>query len=406
MSISKKKLKKKKVKDKDKVSLDNVSIEKVKKKIIIDKVSIEKVKERNFKNKKQILLSRRHHRKNHANNHEHDHEQIYEQNHSNNLANSHEHNHEHNHANKHENNHEHKHAHDHNFQFNQMSSKKIGIALIINLSFTIIELIGSFYTHSSAIFANVIHDFGDCIGIGIALVFSLLSNKKASVNFTYGYLRISLLSAFINGFVLLFGAMLVIWTTIPKLFSPPPLKLEGIFILSLLGILFNFIAAKFLSHNKQNLNEKILSWHFIEDFLTWVVVLIVSVIMLFSNLIILDPILTLFVSIFIFFNVFKNFNKTVKIFLQAVPDKNLHFEVEKQLSTLPYIKEFHHLHLWSLDGVNHVLTVHLVLEINVNSEIQNQIKEEISKRLNPYNFAHTTIEFEQKLEICRDNKAV
>ena len=330
-----------------------------------------------------------------------------EHKHEHNHANNHEHNYEHNHANNHE--HKHGHGHDHNYQFNQLSSKKIGIALIINLSFTIIELIGSIYTHSSAIFANVIHDFGDCIGIGIALVFSLLSTKKASANFTYGYLRISLLSAFINGFVLLFGAILVIWNTIPKLFSPPPLKLEGIFILSLLGILFNFIAAKFLSHNKQNLqnlNEKILSWHFIEDFLTWVAVLIVSIIMLFSNLIILDPILTIFVSLFIFFNVFKNFNKTVKIFLQAVPDEHLHFEVEKHLSTLPYIKEFHHLHLWSLDGVNHVLTVHLVLEINVNSDIQNQIKEEISKRLKPYNFAHTTIEFEQKLEICRDNKIV
>ncbi len=282
------------------------------------------------------------------------------------------------------------------------SRKRIFGALILNLSFTILEILGGFYTHSTTILANTIHDLGDCFSLSLALLFSIIATRKPSHNFTYGYDRFSLLAALFNACILILGTCLILWNSLPNLLAPPIIKTKGMFWLALGGIVFNSLAVKYLKHEHQNLNEKILNWHLIEDVLTWVVVLIVSIAIYFSNLYILDPLLTIFVSLFILWNILRNLYTTIKIFLQGAPTSKLHTEVQEQLATLPYVKEAHGLHLWSLDGVRHVLTAHLVLNVELNKEIQSLVKKEISKRLARFHFSHTAIEFEQNFEACRD----
>jgi len=289
------------------------------------------------------------------------------------------------------------HQHNHDYQV----SERIGLAFLLNFIFTIIEFIGGWLTNSTAIMADAVHDLGDTLSIGMAWVLGKLSNKAPNTDFTYGYQRLSLLGALINGAVLVTGSIWILWEAIPRLVEPEMPHAQGMFWLAVLGVCVNGYAAFKLSAGK-TLNERILNWHLIEDALGWSAVLFVSIILLFVEWPILDPILSIAFTLYILTNVVKNTYTTVKIFLQGVPDKTMRKEVLQKLQSLDHVADIHHLHLWSLDGEHHVLTAHLVLDSPLNSELQLKVKIQVESRLSQYNFSHTTIEFEQPEEICRD----
>ncbi len=286
---------------------------------------------------------------------------------------------------------------------NQTSSSRIGWAFLLNVCFTIIEFIGGWLTNSTAIMADAVHDLGDSLSIGMAWLLNKLSEKSADSTFTYGYRRFSLLGALINGAVLITGSLWILSEALPRLVSPEMPNAQGMLGLAVLGVAVNGYAAYKLSRGK-TLNERILNWHLLEDVFGWVAVLIVAVVLLFIDWPILDPILSISFTLFILFNVMKNLLITVRLFLQVVPDKAMHKEIYNELSSLERVQEIHHLHLWSLDGEHHVLTVHLVLDQPITQATQACIKADIANRLSGFDLAHTTIEFELPDESCRDAK--
>jgi cobalt-zinc-cadmium efflux system protein len=290
-------------------------------------------------------------------------------------------------------------SHDHHHH--DVSSNRIGIVFFLNFFFTIIEFIGGMLTNSTAIMADAVHDLGDTLSIGLAWILSKLSKKRPSEGFTYGYYRFSLLGALLNGMVLIAGSFWVLSEAIPKLFQPQMPHATGMFWLAILGVGVNGYAAWKISKGK-TLNERVLNWHLIEDVLGWVSVLIVSVMLMFFDWPILDPLLSIAFTLFILINVFKNTRLTIKIFLQSAPDDKLLAEIRKKLSSLEHVKAIHYLHLWSLDGEHHVLTAHLELEQPVEADVQRDIKIKISEQLSVFSLSHTTIEFEFPDEACRD----
>jgi len=289
----------------------------------------------------------------------------------------------------------HSHSHDEN------SSKRIGWAFFLNVGFTIIEFIGGVLTNSTAIMADAVHDLGDSLSIGLAWVLAKLGKKPASSSFSYGYKRLSLLGSLINGIVLIAGSSWVLFQSIPRLFNPEMPVTEGMLALSIFGIAVNGFAAFKLSKGK-TLNEKVLNWHLLEDVLGWVAVFIVSVVLMFVEWPILDPILAISFTLFILVNVVRNVGATLKLFLQGVPDQTIAEKIEGKLKNIPEFKHFHHLHLWSLDGESHVLTVHIELEADVSLEDQRHLKRRLSEELAEFDLSHTTVEFELEGERCRD----
>ena len=281
------------------------------------------------------------------------------------------------------------------------SSQRIGWAFFLNLGFTLIEIVGGLLTNSTAIMADAVHDLGDCISIGLAGLLSKVSEKDSNTDFTYGYRRLSLLGALINGLVLIAGSAWVLSEAIPKLLQPEMPVVEGMLGLAIFGVMVNGFAAYKLSHGK-TLNEKVLNWHLLEDVLGWVAVLIVSIVLLFVDWPILDPALSIVFTLYILFGVEKNLWSTTRLFLQAAPDKALSESLHQCLSTLDDVRSVHHLHLWSLDGEHHVLTAHLVLRCALTLEQQLHLKRTIADRLREFDLAHTTIEFEFGEEACRD----
>jgi cobalt-zinc-cadmium efflux system protein len=297
--------------------------------------------------------------------------------------------------------HEHHASHHGHHHHIDPSSTRIGWAFVLNFSFTIIEFIGGWLTNSTAIMADAVHDLGDSLSIGSAWYLQKVGGKQATDRFTYGFKRLSLMGAMINGVVLVSGSLWVLFAAVPRLFAPQMPHTEGMFLIALLGVAVNGFAAYKLSGGK-TLNERILNWHLLEDVLGWVAVLIVSVVLMFVNLPILDPLLSIAFTLFILYNVVRNLRETTGLFLQGTPDDGVHSKIKETLLSIDPVGEVHHMHFWSLDGENHVLTAHLVLTQMLPSERLMAIKGEVAKRLDKYHLAHTTIEFEFPDEGCRD----
>jgi cobalt-zinc-cadmium efflux system protein len=284
---------------------------------------------------------------------------------------------------------------------NDESANRIGIAFFLNVGFTIIEFIGGWLTNSMAIMADAIHDLGDSLSIGSAWLLNRLGRRTANGEFTYGYRRLSLFGALINGLVLIGGSLWVLSEAMPRLTNPVMPVTEGMTALAILGVTVNGVAAYRLSKGN-TLNEKVLNWHLLEDVLGWLAVLIVSIVLQFVDWPVLDPLLSMGFTMFILFNVIRNLWVTGKLFFQAVPDKALHDEIRNSLITVDGISEVHHLHLWSLDGEHHVLTAHVEVDEGFSPEEYCILKQAIAGRLKQYQLAHTTIEIEFTQEFCRD----
>ncbi|RUO69701.1 cation diffusion facilitator family transporter [Idiomarina ramblicola] len=290
----------------------------------------------------------------------------------------------------------------HHHHHHESSSERIGWAFFLNLCFTIIEFIGGVLTNSTAILADAVHDLGDSISIGMAWLLDKFSRKDATHTFTYGYQRLSLVGAFINAVVLTAGSIWILFEAIPRLWDPVMPMAEGMALLAVFGVIVNGYAAFKLSHGK-SLNERVLNWHLLEDVLGWVAVLIVSIILMFADWPILDPLLSIAFTLFILVNVIRHLGSTIKLFVQASPDPEVYRQIREQLTSLKLVNDAHHLHFWSLDGERHVLTAHIVVSKELECAERALLKQQISEQLAVFELAHTTIELEYPDEACRDH---
>lgn len=285
------------------------------------------------------------------------------------------------------------HNHSHGNSGNS-STKNILTAFFLNLFFAIIELIGGLITNSVAILSDAVHDFGDCISLGISFQLQKKSNKGSDNNYSYGYKRFSLLgSVFLSG-VLFVGSIFVLVEAIKRLFSPQAVNAQGMLWLAILGIIINGAAA--LSVKRGNtLNERAVFLHIMEDVLGWIGVLVISILMLFTSLPILDPLLSIGITFWVLFNVYKNLRDTFKILLQAIPEDLNIEELTQKLNQLDNVISIHDLHVWTQDGNSHVMTLHIVSDNN-----QSLIKEKIRAIAQTYKIDHVTIEFENSDYFC------
>jgi len=279
------------------------------------------------------------------------------------------------------------------------NSSNIKVAFFLNLAFTIIEIFGGFLTNSVAILSDALHDLGDSISLGVSWRLERVSQRQRDEKYTYGYRRFSLLGAFINGSVLIIGSIVILSEAIPRLLQPETPKVEGMIGLAILGILFNGVAAIRLKRGK-TLNEKVVSWHLWEDVLGWVGILLIGTIMLFWNLPILDPLFSVVFTLFILYNVMKNFQKTIGIFLQAKPGEMNTQMLQEEITKIPGVMSTHDLHVWSMDGAYYILTIHVVVEDQIAHQNILEIKQQVRETCRQMEIEHVTIEMEHESEKC------
>jgi len=277
------------------------------------------------------------------------------------------------------------------------TEKNILVAFILNLSFAIFELFGGLFTNSVAILSDSVHDLGDAASIGISYFLERKSKKKADNKHTYGYIRYSVLGGVITTTILLVGSILVIYGAIKRLFNPVEINYNGMIIFAVVGVVLNFIAA-YVTREGDSLNQKAVNLHMLEDVLGWIVVLIGAIVMKFTDIRILDSIMSIGVSLFILINALQNLKVVLDLFLEKTPNNINIDELKEHLLKIDGVDDIHHIHVWSMDGYNNYATMHIVTKVKNISKLKNEIREELEE----HNICHAVLETEQ--EACAEKE--
>lgn len=276
------------------------------------------------------------------------------------------------------------------------TEKNILIAFILNISFSIFEFLGGLLTNSISILSDSIHDLGDAISIGISYFLEKKSKKKPDKKFTYGYVRYSVLGGVITTTILLVGSVLVIISAVERLFNPVDVNYDGMILFAIVGVLLNFIAA-YVTKDGDSINQKSVNLHMLEDVLGWIVVLFGAIVMRFTNIKIIDPIMSIGVAIFILINSINNLRNIVDLFLEKTPKDIDIDEIKEHLKKIKNVEDVHHIHVWSIDGYNNYATMHIVTKSKDVKTVKKLIREELEE----HNICHAILETED--EAC-DNK--
>lgn len=278
--------------------------------------------------------------------------------------------------------------------------KRLKVAFFLNITFTIIELIGGFITNSVAILSDAIHDLGDSIAIGSALWLERVSERARDDHYSYGYKRFSTLGALITSVILIAGSIIILYEAVPRLFAPQAVHATGMMWMALLGIAFNGLAVLRLKGGDQSLNNRAVMLHLLEDVLGWLAVLVGSVVIRYTGWYWIDPLLSLLVAGFILYNVFSNLKSILQVFLQSVPkDFDVH-KLESELLSINGVKGVHDVHSWSMDGNYHILSLHLVVRATSGRDDLIRIRKEAAEMTRRSGINHPTIALEFENEGC------
>lgn len=282
------------------------------------------------------------------------------------------------------------------------SEKRMFVSFIMNLFFTIIEFVGGIITNSVALLSDSIHDLGDSISMGIAIFLERKSKKKPDQDYTYGYHRFSLLGALISSIILLAGSAIIVFEAINRLMNPETINTELIIYFAIFGVVVNGAAALNLKKGK-SMNEKVISLHLLEDVLGWVALLIAAIVMHFTDIIILDALLSLLFTIYIVLHVLGNLKKIFSVFLEATPKGFDVKKIKSEIEKMDTVVKVHHMHLWSLEGSYPLLTMHVVLKDEMTPEEISKTQNEIIHELKHMGVDHSTIQIEFQSYPCLDN---
>ncbi len=276
------------------------------------------------------------------------------------------------------------------------TERNILIAFVLNLAFSVFEFFGGIFTGSVAIISDAVHDIGDAMSIGVSYILEKISKRKPDENYTYGYLRYSVIGSVITTLILLFGSVMVIYNAVLRIVNPVEINYDGMIVFAIIGAGIN-LAAAMVTRDGHSLNQKAVSLHMLEDVLGWVVVLIGAVVMRFTDFAVIDPLMSVAVAVFILVNAVRNLKIILDIFLEKTPSGVNVEEIKEHLLRIDGVSDIHHIHIWSMDGENNFATMHVVTDGDAHN-----IKDEIREELKEHGIGHATLELEKSEEHCHD----
>jgi len=274
------------------------------------------------------------------------------------------------------------------------TTRNILIAFLLNFAFSVFEFVGGIFTGSVAILSDAVHDMGDAATIGLSYFLEKKSKRKPDETYTYGYARYSVMGSMITTLILLIGSVAVVVNAVSRIFDPVEIQYNGMIVFAVVGICVNFCAAWF-TREGDSLNQKAVNLHMLEDVLGWAVVLIGAIVMRFTGFVLLDPLMSIGVAVFIFINAIHNLKEALDLFLERIPQGVSVGEIREHIMEIPGILDVHHIHIWSVDGQTHSATMHIVTDADPH-----EMKLAIREELREHGIGHATLELETPDEPC------
>jgi len=282
------------------------------------------------------------------------------------------------------------HNHHHKLDVNLNNAFKTGIA--INILFIIVEALFGLFSNSMALIADSGHNFGDVLALIFSWIAIILSQRKPTLKYTYGFRRSTILIALLNTLILFVAVGFIVWGTIERINNPVLINTNSVIIVAAVGIAVNgFTAWLFLKGEKHDLNIRSAFIHFIADALVSLGVVVAGVIMALTGITWIDSIVSFVIIAVILYSSYHLLIDSLNLALDAVPENINVDAISEYLKNLPVVDSIHDLHIWALSTTDTALTVHLATceqtDVNFISNIQRQLYDR-------FNIEHATIQVE------------
>ena len=286
--------------------------------------------------------------------------------------------------------------HRNHFKIQKKSKKTLYVTLFLTLFFALMELFGGMFSNSLSLVGDSFHMFSDVLALGASMVAIYFEAKKPTEKFTYGFLRLEVVVAFLNGIVLMLIAVGMIYESVIRFFNPREIDFESMFFIALIGLIFNIVITWILfssTKKENNINIKSAMLHFLGDLLNSVGVIISSIIIYFTDFVYIDIIMSVVISVIIFTGGYKISKEAFFILMEAVPSEINLSALRNELLNIDGIKNIHELHVWKNDNEEISFTAHILLD-NYEKHNNYRIINEIKEKLAVYDIFHMTVQIE------------
>lgn len=274
---------------------------------------------------------------------------------------------------------------------------KLWLTLLLNLGISIAQIIGGLISNSMALISDAVHNLSDTGSIGVSLVARTFANKKANQRMTFGYRRADIIGAFINLILLVVISLFLVKEGIERFLSPQEIDGNIMFWVALAGLAGNVFSVMILhADSKESLNIKSTYVHLFWDAIASLAVIIGGVLVLFYDLYIIDPILTVCIALYILRTSYRLLKETVTILMEATPAEIDVSVIKKELESLPLVEDVHHIHVWNIDENMKMMECHVRIPQSDSGKLES-VKSDIKQSLSEsFGISHSAIEFELK----------
>jgi len=276
------------------------------------------------------------------------------------------------------------------FEYRYIEKKKLRICIFITILVMIIEVIGGFLTHSLALISDAGHMFTHFFALIISYAAIVCAGIKSCHHRTFGFYRAEILAALFNSLFIFGVTFWIIFEGVKRLIRPEPVLSQEMFLIAVLGLIVNIITIRILKGSTQDLNIRGAFIHMLADLLSSVVIVIGAIVIYFTGLNVIDPLLSIGIAIVILVWGFGLFKDSVNILLEAAP-KGINSEgVSKVLlDEFPKIEEIVDMRLWTITSSMHFITLH----IRVKPQLTRQEEKELIADIKHLIKKHFNIEY-------------
>ncbi|MCG9804434.1 cation diffusion facilitator family transporter [Staphylococcus argenteus] len=277
------------------------------------------------------------------------------------------------------------------------SKKTLWASLIITLLFTMIEFVGGLVSNSLALLSDSFHMLSDVLALGLSMLAIYFASKKPTARYTFGFLRFEILAAFLNGLALIVISIWILYEAIVRIIYPQQIESGIMFLIASIGLLVNIILTIILVRSlkqEDNINIQSALWHFMGDLLNSIGVIVAVVLIHFTGWRIIDPIISIVISIIILRGGYKITRNAWLILMESVPKHLNTDEIIEDIISIDGILDVHEFHLWSITTDHYSLSAHVVLDRNCDVDDYQAIDQVSTLLEEKYGIAHSTLQIE------------
>jgi cobalt-zinc-cadmium efflux system protein len=275
----------------------------------------------------------------------------------------------------------------------ESSRRRLGVAFWTQSVFFLVELVGGILTNSLALLADAGHMLSDVGALGLSLLALRWTARPPTAQKTFGYHRLEILVALVNGLVLWAIAGYIFYAAVGRFFQPPEVSSRPLMIIASLGLLVNLLGMYVLMPSREhNLNLRSAFLHLLGDSLGSVAAIVAGVAIWWQGWYWFDPLAAAIVGVLIIISSWQLVWEAAEILLESTPRHIPLDEVQKTLENHPQVLQVHDLHIWTIASGIYALSVHVAINNHLNRDCLTWELEELLR--DRFGLDHNTIQIE------------